>query len=181
MIGLPLETYEDIDEIVILSKKVLNLCDNLKESIRKECNISLYVKNFIPRAYTPFQWCAQNAVEKIELKQKYLKEKLDESNILVEFDNAKLSMIEAILSRGDKSVSDILYQAYKNGAKYLSLNKEFDFEPWQNAFENLNINPKKYACIAYDVGYKFEWDNILYGIEKSDLIEEYNKIGKIGE
>jgi radical SAM superfamily enzyme YgiQ (UPF0313 family) len=53
MIGLPLETDEDIEEIVALVLK----CRELLDKRRGDCRIALNIAPFIPKAGTPFQCC----------------------------------------------------------------------------------------------------------------------------
>lgn len=176
MIGLPTETYEDLEEIVTLANKIVDLYYSLPKELKKgKCNVTVSTSTFVPKPHTPFEWCAQNTLDKIELKQQFLKEKLTNKNIKYAWHNPEISRLEAVIARGDKKVGKLIYEAYKNGAKFDSWESELNLEAWEKAFKKLKIDTREYANKEYELDYKFPWDNIMHGVEKSFLIQEYKK------
>lgn len=178
-IGLPTENYEDIGAISTLVNKIVEIFEDEVEdeneiTENKFC-ITLKISNFIPRSHTPFEFCGQNSQDKLELKQRYLKDKIESKNVKYIFDNPQVSIIEGVIARGDKSISDVIFDAFKNGARYDSTEKSVDIHPWNKALSKINFDVKGYAGMEYDVLHNFPWDNINYGVEKDFLVMEYKR------
>jgi len=74
MIGLPTESFEDLDEIISLLQKIKNMANGLKgeHNLKKHLDLTCTMSIFVPKPFTPFQWCDQDSVEIIGEKIKYL-------------------------------------------------------------------------------------------------------------
>lgn len=176
MIGLPTETYQDLEEIVQLANSIVELYYSIPTIKRKgKCSVTVSTSTFVPKPHTPFEWFGQNTLDKIELKQQYLKEKLKNKNIKYSWHNPLVSRLEAVISRGDEKIGDLIYEAFKNGAKFDSWEENLNLDAWDKAFKSTKINPEDYASKEYDLDYEFPWDNIMHGVEKSFLKREYKK------
>ena len=176
MIGLPTETYEDLEEIVTLANKIVDLYYSIpKEKRNGKCNVTVATSTFVPKPHTPFEWFGQNTLDKVELKQKFLKEKLKSRSLTYSWHDSTISRLEAVIARGDEKISDLIYEAFKNGAKFDSWQDLVNVEAWDKAFKTLNIVPEDYACKEYDLDYDFCWDNIHHGVTKEFLKREYEK------
>lgn len=176
MIGLPTETFEDLEEIVSLANEIVELYYSMPRDKRKgKCNVTVSTSTFVPKPHTPFQWVGQNTLEKIELKQQFLKEKLTNKNIKYSWHNPMISRLEAVIARGDERISDLIYYAYENGAKFDSWEEKLNLEAWDKAFKKLKIKPEDYASRVYDLEEEFAWDHIMHGVEKEFLKREYQK------
>ena len=176
MIGLPTETYKDLEEIVDLANSIVDLYYTLpKEKRRGKCNVTVSTSTFVPKPHTPFQWFGQNTLDKIELKQKFLKENLTNKCVKYNWHNPSISRLEAMISRGDERIADVIYEAFKNGAKFDSWEEKLNLGAWENAFKKTGIYPEDYASKEYDLDYNFAWDNIMHGVTKEFLKREYNK------
>ena len=58
MIGLPTETYEDIDGIAELAQKAVDEYYRTPERVKgRHVNVTISVAGFVPKPFTPFQWC----------------------------------------------------------------------------------------------------------------------------
>lgn len=179
MIGLPTEKYDDLEEIVDLSNSIVDLFYSIpKEKRNGKCMVTVATSTFVPKPHTPFEFCAQNTLDKIEMKQKFLKERLTNKNIKYSWHNPNVSMLEAIISRGTARIADVIYYAYLNGAKFDSWDESLNMDAWYQAFEETGINPKDYANAEYDTNHVFPWDNIMHGVSKEFLVNEYNKATK---
>lgn len=176
MIGLPTETFEDLEEIVTLANSIVDLYYSIPRDKRKgKCSVTVSTSTFVPKPHTPFEWFGQNTLDKIELKQQFLKERLSNKNIKYSWHNPLVSRLEAVVSRGDERVGDIIYEAFKNGAKFDSWEENLNIEAWNKAFEVTGIKPEEYASKEYDLDYEFAWDNIMHGVDKIFLKREYEK------
>ncbi len=77
MIGLPTETYEDLDAIVELCKKVRDCCriPNEKGYIEgPRIAVTAALSPFVPKTHTPFQWEAQISLEEMKNRIFYLRD-----------------------------------------------------------------------------------------------------------
>ena len=176
MIGLPTETYNDLREIVDLANSIVDLYYSLpKEKRRGKCNVTVSTSTFVPKPHTPFQWFGQNTIDKIELKQQFLKENLTNKCVKYNWHNPEISRLEAVISRGDEKINNLIYEAFKNGAKFDSWEEKLNLDAWNKAFKKLKINPEDYASKEYDLEDKLPWDNIMHGVTKEFLKREYNK------
>ncbi len=176
MIGLPTETFEDLREIVDLANSIVDLYYSLpKEKQNGKCQVTVSTSTFVPKAHTPFQWFGQNSAEKIELKQKFLRDNLKGKNLKYNWHNSKTSVLEAVIARGDEKISNLIYYAWVYGAKLDSFEEKLNLEAWDKAFKKLGFKPEDYACKEYDLDYEFAWDNIMHGVSKEFLKREYKK------
>lgn len=176
MIGLPTETYQDLEEIVNLANSIVDLYYSLpKEKRSGKCNVTVSTSTFVPKPHTPFQWFGQNTIDKIELKQQFLKEKLTNKCVKYNWHNPQISQLEAVISRGDEKICDLIYEAFKAGAKFDSWEDKLNIEAWNKAFEITGIKVEDYANKEYDLEDEFAWDNIMHGVSKEFLKREYKK------
>ncbi|MDD3303611.1 MAG: TIGR03960 family B12-binding radical SAM protein [Clostridia bacterium] len=175
MIGLPTETFEDLSHIVLLANKIVDVYYAIPKDKRNgKCMVTVSTSTFVPKPHTPFEWFGQNTLDKIELKQQFLKDKLKNKNIKYSWHDPKVSRLEALISRGDENISDVIYHAFKNGAKFDSWEAYLNIDAWEKAAKDVNISINDYANREYDLEHEFPWDNIMHGVTKEFLIREYN-------
>ncbi|TCO79974.1 TIGR03960 family B12-binding radical SAM protein [Marinisporobacter balticus] len=173
MIGLPTETYEDLDGIVDLAYKVVDAYYHTpREKRGKGLNLTISISSFVPKAYTPFQWEAQDTTETFREKQNYLKDKLKHKNIKYSYHGTKTSFLEGIFARGDRKIGKVLIKAWENGCKFDAWGEHFEYEKWRDAFEACTINPHFYANRKRGYEEVLPWDFIDIGVTKSFLKRE---------
>ncbi|QXM05767.1 TIGR03960 family B12-binding radical SAM protein [Crassaminicella indica] len=179
MIGLPTETYEDLDGIVDLAKKVVDAYYRTpKEKRGKGLNVTISTSNFVPKPFTAFQWHPQDTIEKLKEKQKYLKEKLRHKNIKYNYHDAKTSFLEAVFARGDRRLGKALIKGWENGCKFDGWGDFFEYDKWMKTFEECNIDPAFYANRERSYEEILPWDFIDIGVTKKFLIRENEKAKK---
>ena len=173
MLGLPTETMEDVKGIYELACKVKSLYKSTRTS-GKGLRLSVSCSTFIPKPFTPFQWCAFASREDVEAKQKYLSDAFKQSGVSFAYNDYDSSIMEAVLARGGRSVADSLYQAYLNGARFDAWSEHFNFEHYQKAFEQCGVDVNEIVR-AYDLDEKLPWDFIDIGVTKAYFKSEYVK------
>ncbi len=176
MIGLPTETYADLDETVELLKRIKWRANNLKKekNLPKLLSLTATVSIFVPKAFTPFQWYGQNSLETIKEKTKYLQEKIKSvKGVKLNFHNAFLSRLEAVFSRGDRKLSELIYQTYKNGSYLDAWHENFNEAIWIKSAEETNINFEEYSTREIPVNSELPWEFINTGISKEFLKQEF--------
>jgi radical SAM superfamily enzyme YgiQ (UPF0313 family) len=173
MIGLPGETYEDLDGIADLAKKVASEYHRTpKERRGRGLNITISASSFVPKPFTPFQWEAQDTVEALAEKQRYLKDRLKLKHVTYNWHDAKTSFLEAVFARGDARVGEALHEAWKSGAKFDGWSEFFRFDNWMAAFEKAGVSPQAYANRQRAQDEPLPWDVVDYGVRKQFLWRE---------
>lgn len=175
MIGLPTETYEDLDGIVEIAKKIKELNYKVNGPKGGRFNLTVSVSNFVPKAHTPFQWEAQNTPEEFAAKHNYLAERLKIKGVTFNYHDNTTSAYEAVFARGDRRTGKLLYEAFKAGCKFDGWTEHFKPEAWETAFEKSEIDRTLYTSRARSFDEILPWDIIDSGISKRFLINETKK------
>ena len=174
MLGLPTETYEDIEAIAHLASLVRNEYYNVPKEDRKgRLRIVVSTSCFIPKAHTPFQWYVQDSMDEFMKKQFFLKDKLKPlKGVVYNYHDAKVSRIEAIFATGDRRLSPAVERAMHLGCKFDSWSEYFDYDKWMQAFNDCNINVDDYF-VPIDLDAPLPWDHTSCGVSKKFLQKEW--------
>jgi radical SAM family uncharacterized protein len=172
MVGLPTETEEDIEGIVRLVSKVDRMG---KEITGRKVNINISVSAFVPKSHTPFQWEAQEERESLSEKIRYLKNKLNWRNVAFSYPDINRIYLEAVFARGDRRLGEILEKAHSLGCKFDAWREHFNFEAWQRAFSESELNMKFYVNRVRQEDEILPWDHISCGVKKEYLLKEKEK------
>ena len=185
MLGLPTETYDDIEGIALLANKIASLYYTIPKDRRPgggRVEIVASTSFFVPKPFTPFQWVRQNTSEEFLEKQRFLnhkiKDQLNKKSIKYNWHDAELTRLEGILARGDRRLSSVLLTAYKNGCLYDAWSENFKYDVWMKAFEENEINPDFYTARDRSVNELLPWDFIDAGVTKAFLIREWERAQK---
>ena len=172
MIGLPTETYEDLDGIVEIAKNIKELNYKVNGPKGGRFNLTVSVSNFVPKAHTPFQWEAQNTAEEFEAKHNYLAERLKIKGVTFNYHDNTTSAYEAVFARGDRRTGKLLYEAFRAGCKLDGWTEHFKPEAWETAFEKSGIDRNFYTTRKRSFDEILPWDIIDSGISKQFLRNE---------
>ena len=137
MIGLPTETYEDLDGIAEIAQKVINI--HRKSGIGGRFNVTVSVSNFVPKAHTPFQWVAQDTTEQFKEKHDYLSNKLKIKGVRFNYHDDAISTCEAIFARGDRRCAELLMAAHKAGCKFDGWSEYYQRDTWQKVLNEWSM------------------------------------------
>jgi len=161
LIGLPTETDDDIEAIVSLTKRIKHSILKIAKSKGHLGDITLSVNPFIPKPFTPYQWEKMEDTKSLNSKIKKIKSGLKGvSNINIIHELPKWAFVQALLSRGDRRIGELLYKCYE-------LNGD-----WFKTFRETNINPDFYIYRERGFDEVLPWDHIDSGIRKDYLIKE---------
>ncbi len=175
MVGLPTETFEDLDGIVEIAKNITDINYRITGK-RGRFNITVSVSNFVPKAHTPFQWVPQNTAEQFREKHYYLKDRLKKiKGVSFNYHGTDASHMEAVFARGDRRVCDALIRAKELGCKFDGWREHFQYELWIKAFQETGIDPDFYAIRERSYDEILPWDLIDAGISKKFLMTENNQ------
>lgn len=179
MMGLPTETDEDIAGIAGTADRIIELFFQNPDRPRgKMVQVSISVATFVPKTFTPFEFEPQATEQEILHKQEHLMNSINPRNarrIKVSWHEFRISQLEGVLARGDRKLSSVIYEAWKNGSRFDSWSDRFKWECWEKAFEKCSISPEFYASRRRSYDEIMPWDHLNYLIDKSFLIREHKK------
>ena len=167
MIGLPTETMEDVEGIVNLVGKIRRLKKG------GQARLKLSVSTFIPKAHTPFQWVPQNSREQLDLKHAALRRSLRGAQARLSWENPQTSLLETVLSRGDRRMGQVIYHAWRFGSTFDAWNEQFKYENWLRAFDKAGLDPGHCAYRQRSLDELLPWSHIDTGVSLEFLRQEY--------
>jgi radical SAM family uncharacterized protein len=178
MIGHPSETLDDVKAIADLCKAVLA---EGRKVMGKRAKVHAGVSTFIPKPHTPFQWAPCDTIEQIEAKQAILKRELRGKGLKLSWTDPQETMLESWLSRGDRRMGKVIFQAWKRGAKFDAWNEHYRYDLWLEAFHETELDPSFYTHRQRSIDEVFPWDHIQTGVRKNHLSQDYlwSQEGKI--
>ena len=146
MLGLPTETDEDVRGIADLARKVYFAWRECTPNKARGVRITVSTSWFVPKPHTAFQWDAQIPVEEYQRRVDLLRDELKrDKSITYNWHDPQTSYLEAIFSRGDRRLADVLERAWEQGAKMDSWSEYFDFNRWMKAFQDCGLDGDFYA------------------------------------
>ena len=162
MVGLPTETMDDVEAVVKLCKQVKNEFLKASRLIKRIGKITVSINSFVPKPFTPFQWVAMDSIPILKQKIKLIKNGLKGvANVRVHADIPRWAYIHALLSRGDRKVSQVLSLANRNKGN------------WAQTLKATSVSLDSYIYRERCFDEILPWDFIDHGIKKSFLKQEY--------
>ena len=182
MLGLPTETEEDIRGIAELSNKIAaTFFDTVPKEERKNGKVQIVTSTsfFIPKPFTPFQWARQctkeEFLDKAYQTKKAITEQLNQKSIKYNWHEADASVLEGVLARGDRRLSEVLLKVYEKGCFYDAWSEYFHNDRWLEAFEECGLTIDFYNTRERSLDEIFPWDFIDCGVTKEFLKREWLK------
>ena len=170
MIGHPSETLEDVQAIADLCKLVLK---EGRKVVGNRVRVTAGVGTFVPKPHTPFQWVPCDTIDQIKLKQDLLKRTLRGRGLKLNWTEPESTMLEAWLSRSDRRMADVIYNAWQRGAKFDAWKDHFNYDTWMQAFADAGLDPDFYTQRKRPIDEVFPWEHIDTTVRKKFLIEDY--------
>lgn len=177
IVGLPTETYQDLDEMAQLlanirhKSRYIKKIKELKHSLDITCTLSI----FVPKPFTPFQWAPQVDMDEVTKRIHYLKDKTKQiKGVKINYHEQAVSEIEAVLTRGDTKLCNYIEKLWEKGCYLDAWGEHFNKETWRETAQELGISLKDLAQKEYSLDETLPWDFIDIGVEKDWLIQEYN-------
>lgn len=176
MLGLPTETDKDLEGIIELGQKIVDLYYSLPEKPKgKSVNVSISVSTFVPKAFTPFEFEPQISLEEIKRRQNHLLSVLKTKKISLSWHDSNTSFLEAVFARGDRRLGNVLLSALDAGCKFDTWSECYDLNTWLSAFEKEGIDPKFYANRSRSYDEILPWEHLDYLVSKEFFVNE-NKL-----
>ncbi len=168
MLGLPTETDDDAADI---AKMLLRVDDILYKLGHRRRSISATVGLFIPKPHTPFQWASQLSLEDYRRRLSIIRRMIRRrKRITLRSKPSYISVVEGVLSRGDRKLSSVILSAYRKGARLDAWDEYFNEDAWREALSSIDVQ----RYLGYRGLYQIlPWDKIWVGMSKYHLQRDW--------
>lgn len=172
MLGLPTETDEDVIGIAKMANEVLHCWRMNAKNKNRGVKITISTSCFIPKPHSPFQWEAQISLAEYLRRVNLLRASITAKNVVYNWHDAETSLIEAVLSKGDRRVAEVIEEVWRQGGRLDAWSDYFSFERWMAAFARCGVDPAFYANREIPTDAVLPWDHIDVGVRKAHLLHE---------
>jgi radical SAM family uncharacterized protein len=180
MCGLPTETDDDVMQIADMAKRVI--ATGREAAGRKDIRCTISIGAFVPKPHTPFQWAAQLDWETVDKRLKALKAVvMNDKNygraIGIRYHDGRPSIIEGLLSRGDRRIGDVIRRVWEDGGRFDGWSEHFSFERWERAcaevFADAPVSLDWYTTRERELSEVLPWDHLDSGLDKDWMWEDW--------
>ncbi len=155
--GLPGERPTDLDGIIEMAETISRIGKEVTGSYK---DVTASVSNFVPKPHTPYQWNGMQDREYFRWVGQYLHGQSRMKSVKVKQHDIETSLLEGILTRGDRRVSPALYEAWKRGARMDGWKECFNAKLWWDTFRDLNIDVGFYSQRTRPISERLPWDHV---------------------
>ncbi|HET7312494.1 MAG TPA: TIGR03960 family B12-binding radical SAM protein [Mycobacteriales bacterium] len=180
MCGLPTETDDDVLQIAEMAKHVI--AAGREAAGRKDIRCTISIGAFVPKPHTPFQWAAQLDWETVDrrlraLKATVMNDRNYGKSIGIRYHDGRPSIIEGLLSRGDRRVGAVIEHVWRDGGRFDGWSEHFSFERWSAAcdavFAGSPVSLDWYTTRERDQSEVLPWDHLDAGLDKDWMWEDW--------
>ena len=176
MMGLPTETDEDVLAITAAAQRVLDIGrEVVGRGYKSGVTVSISVAVFVPKCYTPFQWCGQLHIDEVRRRQQLMLHSAKDRDIRISYHDAKVSVVEAALSKMGRSGFDLVYGAWERGCRFDAWTSEFDYDRWVEAGHAMGIDIEELAAEPLPLDARLPWEHTSPGVAKGFLLREWRR------
>ncbi|MFJ2032783.1 TIGR03960 family B12-binding radical SAM protein [Streptosporangium sp. NPDC087985] len=176
MCGLPTEEDGDVLGIADLAKKVIKAGREATGSRDVRCTVS--IGGFVPKPHTPFQWAAQADHETVDRRLKALKDALRGDKeygkaIGLRYHDGKPSIVEGLLSRGDRRVGKVIRAVWEGGGRFDGWSEHFSYQRWMAATAKVGVDVDWYTTREREENEVLPWDHLDAGLDREWLWQDW--------
>ncbi|GLX00708.1 TIGR03960 family B12-binding radical SAM protein [Microtetraspora sp. NBRC 16547] len=180
MCGLPTEEDVDVLGIADLAKKVIRAGREATGSRDVRCTVS--IGGFVPKPHTPFQWAAQCDHETVDRRLRELRDELRGDKeygraIGYRYHDGKPSIVEGLLSRGDRRVARVIRAVWEGGGRFDGWSEHFSYDRWRQAAEKAladePVDVDWYTTREREEHEVLPWDHLDAGLDREWLWQDW--------
>ena len=188
MCGLPTETDDDVLQIAVLAKRVIDAGREVTGSRDIRCTVS--IGGFVPKPHTPFQWAGQCDAETVDRRLRLLRDALHGDKkyskaIGYRYHDGKPSIVEGLLSRGDRRVGEVIKTVWERGGRFDGWSEHFSYERWAQAaadvFADSPVSLDWFTVRERGETEVLPWDHLDSGLDKEWLWSDWQDALNGGE
>jgi radical SAM family uncharacterized protein len=170
--GLPGERAVDLDGIVDMAETISRIG---KEETGQFVKVTASVSNFVPKAHTPYQWNGMQTRDYFRWAHGYLKARRRLRSVWIKCHDVETSLLEGVLSRGDRRVAEALELAWRRGARLDSWREHFNSQRWWQALADTGIDLEATLHRPFALDARLPWDHLNVKKGRSYLEKEQNR------
>ncbi len=170
MIGHPTQTLDDVAAIADLAIQVRAVG---RRVLGRKAQVNVAISTLVPKPHTPFQWVPLADEAEIREQQDYLKEHLRGPGLKLSWNRYQETLLEAVLSRGDRRLGSVIHRAWELGARFDGWSDQFKVEAWRQAFRESGLEIGFYTQRPRPLQEQFPWDHVDAGVTKEYLARDY--------
>lgn len=155
--GLPGERQVDLDGIVEMSEEIARIS---KQVTGRYKEVTASVSNFVPKPHTPYQWNGMQTREYLRWAGHYMRNKVRLKSVKVKQHDVECSLLEGILTRGDRRVAAGLEEAWRRGARLDGWRECLQPQIWWDSFAHLGIDVAWYSQRNRPMTELLPWDHV---------------------
>lgn len=155
--GLPGERHVDLDGIVDMAEQIAAIS---KEVRGRYLEVTASVSNFVPKPHTPYQWNGMQTREYLQWAGHYMRKRCRTRAVKIKQHNVECSLLEGILTRGDRRVSPALEEAWRRGCRLDGWTECFQPDVWWQTFADLGIDTAWYSQRSRPMTEVLPWDHV---------------------
>ena len=174
MVGLPGETDEDIAAMGDLAAAVAGQARGAGRGRGSKPVVNAAVGIFVPKPHTPFQWAGQAGLEEAGRRLDLARQALARRGVKIKWNPPRSSVLEGVLSRGDRRLSAALERAVELGCRFDGWSEELDYQAWMTALAECGLDPAEYLR-ARDFDEALPWGHIDIGVDRDFLWGEWQR------
>ena len=130
MVGLPTETDEDLEEMVVLVERIKDRMLEAGKRFGRAGKIIPSLNGFVPKPNTPLQWDAICDEKELKRRIKWASKNLARiPNVEVRAMSARIAHEQALFSSGDRRVSRVIEAAARLGGDLQAALRETGIDP----------------------------------------------------
>ena len=176
MCGLPTETDDDVLEIAEMAHDVIRA--GREAAGHKDIRCTVSIGGFVPKPHTPFQWAAQTDPETVDARLKKLRAAINANrslgrNVGMRYHDGEPSLIEGLLSRGDRRVGAVIEAVWRDGGRFDGWSEHFSFERWMSAAARTGVDVRWFTTRERDADEVLPWDHLDAGLDKQWLWDDW--------
>ncbi len=162
MCGLPGERQVDLDGIIDMAETIARIG---REVRGRFVQVTASVSNFVPKPHTPYQWNGMQTREYFHWAHKYLHGRVKIRSVKVKCHPVETSLLEGLLSRGDRRLADVIELAWRRGARLDSWTERLDADRWWKALAEVaqgqpGLDFETIVHKPSPIGDRLPWDHI---------------------
>jgi radical SAM family uncharacterized protein len=170
--GLPGERPADLDGIVDMSESIARIG---KEVTGRFADVTASVSNFVPKPHTPYQWNGMRERAYFHWAHRYLRSRVKVRSVTLKCHDIETSLLEGILTRGDRRVAGAVEEAWRRGARLDAWREHFEPDRWWQTFLDLGIDVGHYTHRPRPVDEFLPWDHIQIKYGRAYLAKEQDR------
>ena len=174
MIGLPTEEDEDVAGIIETAGRIRRIG---AARYGRKVEVTASASSHVPKPHTPFQWAAMDSVDDIRRKQGILKDLARRARVNVKVHDERISYLEGIVARGDRTVGDLIELAWQKGCRFDGWDEVLKWEAWEEAlaeWQTTGGDPKLFLG-TLPIDGALPWDHIDVGLAPKFLFKEWKR------